>query len=380
MKLSDSPPINNTPSLRGRDSDRGNLVQKLDPVVKPRDDVRRIGVLLSNLGTPDAPTKKTVRQFLAEFLWDPYVVDKKPRWLWWLILHGIILWLRPKRVAKAYQTIWNRQAGSPLREISIAQCVALQSYFPENYRVMLGMRYGIPSIPDAMEKLKDCDEIVLLPMYPQYSISTTKSTIDSLTESLAGQNTLSLGPRLRGDKLRREFRQCKRLKFNGKLRIIASYHNLPGYIDALADSVKTFWKKHGKPDCLLLSFHGLPERYISQKNDPYYYQCLATASLLVKKLKLKQDQYRVTFQSRVGPEKWLGPYTDHVLRTLPKQGVKNVHVICPGFSADCLETLEEINMRGRALFLQHGGESFDYIPALNADVQLMKALSDRVLQ
>lgn len=299
----------------------------------------KVGVLLTNLGTPDAPTVSAVKRYLAEFLWDPYVIDK-PRWLWWLVLHGIILRIRPKKSAAAYRKIWDDKTGSPLLHYSQQQAEKLQKALPEHYTVALGMRYGKPSIRAALESLKGCEKIVVIPLYPQYSLSTTKSTLVEI------------------EKRRREF-GIENLEF------VWHYHDHPLYIEALADSVKRYWQQHSKPQLLLMSFHGLPLRYVESKGDPYQQQCYKTAELLAAKLKLTKTEYQVTFQSRVGTEPWLQPYTDKTLEALPQKGITDIQVICPGFAADCLETLEEIDLQNRTLFLQRGGKTFHYIPALN---------------
>ena len=311
-----------------------------------------IGVLLTNLGTPEAPTKKAVCCYLAEFLADPMVIDLKPRWLWWLVLHGIILRIRPKHVAHSYRQIWDVNTGSPLRYISNEQCVKLAELLGGNYKVMLGMRYGIPSISAAVAKLHGCKAIVIVPMYPQYSTTTTLSTLKAV-------------------------QACG---YQGKLEMIESYFDLPGYIDALASSITNHWGEHGNSECLVFSFHGLPERYVKEKKDPYYQQCLKTVELVVAKLNLPDSAYRIAFQSRVGRGEWLKPYVDKVVVDLAKQGVKNIAVIAPGFAADCLETLEELDIRLRHTFLNNGGEEFHYISALNDNESLITTLADKILK
>lgn len=322
----------------------------------------KTGILLTNLGTPDAPTAKAVRRYLAEFLWDPYVVDK-PRWLWWLVLHGIVLRVRPKRSAAAYQKIWDAKHGSPLLHYSKLQTEKLKRALSLNpsprvgemnqsqYTVALGMRYGNPSLTSGIQALSGCDRIMVIPLYPQYSIATTKTT------------------QVLVDKL------CRKVGIKA-VEFISEYYDHPQYIKALAESVKRYWQQQGKPQLLLMSFHGLPKRYVTEKGDPYQQQCIATGELLAKALKLDSSQYRITFQSRFGPETWLQPYTDKTLEALPQEGVTHVQVICPGFSVDCIETLEEIDMQNRAIFLEHGGKQFDYIPALNDDDMLIEALSN----
>lgn len=304
-----------------------------------------IGVLLTNLGTPDEPTPKALRRYLAEFLWDPRVVDL-PRPLWWMILHGIILRVRPARSARAYQQVWSDQ-GAPLLVIARDQLCLLHQQLdaiaPGRFHVALGMRYGNPSIASALAELKQkgVNSITVLPLYPQNSCSTTASTLDALAAAL------------------KETRAVPHVNF------IADYHDTPAYIRALADSVREHREDREPADYLLISFHGTPLRY-QQEGDPYYQQCLRTAELLAKELELKEGQWQVSFQSRFGREEWLQPYTDETLKQLPKEGVKRVEVICPGFSADCLETLEEIAVENRDIFVRAGGEAYFYIPALNS--------------
>lgn len=304
-----------------------------------------VGVLLTNLGTPDAPTPAALRRYLAEFLSDRRVVDL-PRLLWWPLLHGIILRTRPARSARAYREIWT-ETGSPLLVTSRAQQEALQQHLdetaPGRYRVALGMRYGNPSIASALEALRreGATEVRVLPLYPQNSCSTTASTLDALGTALRGTRAVP------------------------HLRFIADYHDQPRYIQALAESVRESWDKHGPADKLLFSFHGTPERYREQ-GDPYYAQCLRTAERVAGELQLEAERWQVSFQSRFGREPWLQPYTDETLEALARSGCKSVKVICPGFAADCLETLEEIAGENRERFLAAGGEAFSYIPALNA--------------
>jgi ferrochelatase len=308
------------------------------------DQAERIGVLLVNLGTPDAPTPAAVRRYLAEFLWDPRVVEQ-PRWPWWLVLHGIILRLRPRKVARNYGKIWTEQ-GSPLLVHSQAQARALQSQldasYPDRFSVSLAMRYGKPTIDHGLQQLQAAGtrRIIVLPLYPQYSATTSGSTFDAVSQIL------------------QDWRWVPDLRF------IAHYHDDETYIQALAASIREYWQQHGQADKLVFSFHGLPQRYF-RAGDPYFCECHKTARLLAETLQLDADRWQLTFQSRFGREAWLQPYTDHTLRDLARAGTSHVQVICPGFSADCLETLEEINEQNRALFLAAGGERFDYIPALN---------------
>jgi len=312
------------------------------------------GVLLANLGTPEAPTPGAVRRFLGEFLWDPRVVEM-PRPLWWLILHGVILRLRPSRVAKAYETVWTED-GSPLLSIAKKQAQALRRQLPGQLggrvEVALGMRYGNPSIEQAMSELrsKGMRRLLVLPLYPQYSATTTASIFDEVFRVLSGWRWVP------------------------ELRLIQHYHDYPPYIDALAASVREHWDSHGRPDRLLMSFHGIPRRYFDA-GDPYFCECQKTGRLLAERLELQDSDWQLTFQSRFGREEWLRPYTDHTLKALGKQGVARVAVICPGFSADCLETLEEIAEQNRELFLHAGGREFRYIPALNDRADHVQALS-----
>lgn len=306
--------------------------------------LERIGVLVVNLGTPDDPTPAAVRRFLGEFLWDPRVIEA-PRWLWWLALHGVILRIRPARSAHAYRQIWTPQ-GSPLllhsRALAAALGTALKSRL--NATVALGMSYGSPSIPDALEVLRGngARRIIVLPLYPQYSATTTASVFDRVTSEL------------------------QRWRWIPELRFITHYHDEPAYIAAIAASIQERWLFTARePGRLLFSFHGVPRRYLLA-GDPYHCQCLKTARLVSERLGLKADDWSVSFQSQVGREEWLKPYTDELLVQFAQQGRKAVTVVCPGFAADCLETLEEIVIRNRSTFFAHGGEFYDYVPALNA--------------
>ncbi len=302
------------------------------------------GVLLTNLGTPDAPVAPALRRYLAEFLWDRRVVDV-PRPLWWLILHGVILRTRPARSARLYRKVWT-EAGSPLLVIARRQHALLQqqldAHWPGRTRVVLGMRYGNPSIAAALGELRAAgvQRVLVLPLYPQNSCSTTASTLDAVAGALRATRDVPA------------------------LRFVADYHADAAYIDALVTSVREAQQGRGPVQQLLFSFHGTPERYRSE-GDPYYQQCLTTARLAAERLGLAADEWQVSFQSRFGREPWLQPYTDEVLAHMPAQGIRHVQVICPGFSADCLETLEEIAEENREVFLHAGGESFHYIPALN---------------
>jgi len=301
----------------------------------------RHGVLLTNLGTPDSSSTADVRRYLAEFLADPRIVER-PRWLWWPILHGIILRVRPRRAARAYRRIWT-PAGSPLLTIGQAQAEALQVRLGDAIPVVLAMRYGRPSIPAGLEALRrqGVSRLIVLPLYPQYSATTTGSTFDAVSAELA------------------TWREVPTLRF------ISRYHTHPAYLDALADSLREAWAEQPRADKLLFSFHGLPRRY-AEAGDPYPRKCEATARGVAERLELGADDWLLTYQSRFGPEEWLQPYTDETLRRLAAEGVTSVDVVAPGFAADCLETLEEIAMENRDLFLRAGGKAYRYIPALNA--------------
>ncbi|QYM91912.1 ferrochelatase [Dickeya zeae] len=297
------------------------------------------GVLMVNLGTPDAPTPQAVKRYLAEFLHDRRVVDLT-RLLWCPLLHGIILPTRSPRVAKLYQSVWMDE-GSPLLVYSRRQQQALAASLPD-IPVALGMSYGSPSLQSALDALlaKGVTEVTVLPMYPQYSCSTTAAVWDGVSALL------------------RNRRQIPGIRF------IRDYAEHPAYIAALKHSVEQSFLQHGVPDKLVISFHGIPQRY-ADEGDDYPKRCAATAQALAAALGLSSEQVMMTFQSRFGREAWLTPYTDETMQVLPKQGVKRIQVICPGFAADCLETLEEIKEQNRELFLHAGGESFEYIPALN---------------
>lgn len=318
-----------------------------------------LGVLVVNLGTPDAPTTGAVRRYLAEFLWDPRVIEM-PRFVWWLILHGVILRIRPKRSAHAYAKVWTEN-GSPLMHWSEKQrkglARMLEAAVPGAAHVVLGMRYGRPSIADALEQLRSANvrRLLVLPLYPQYSATTTGSVFDAVAETLSRRRWLP------------------------DLRFVTGYHDETGYIDALAASIREFWADKGRGDHLVMSFHGLPRRYL-KAGDPYHCQCQKTARLLADALFLKAEQWSISFQSRVGREEWLRPYTDEHLVELAGAGVGRVDVVCPGFSADCLETLEEIAMQNAELFAQSGGQSLEYIPALNARRDHLSFLTQLVIR
>lgn len=316
------------------------------------------GVLMVNLGTPEAPTPKAVRAYLKEFLSDVRVVDA-PRLIWWFILRAILI-IRPKPVAKAYQSVWTKD-GSPLLAISKKQAAAVKSRLKHltelNIPVELAMTYGKPSIKSASDALRrqGVERILILPMYPQYSSSTTAAIYDKLSGLLT---------------------QCPHLP---EMRWIRDYHNHPDYINALASSVKHQWEKNGQSEKLLMSFHGVPERYTT-KGDPYEHQCRKTADLLAQALNLSTDQWQCCFQSRFGREEWVKPYTDKTLIQWGEEGIKSVDIISPAFSADCLETLEEIQIENKEYFLEAGGESYNYIPALNDNPDHIEMLSQLILK
>jgi ferrochelatase len=315
----------------------------------------RLGVLLVNLGTPDAPTTPAVRRYLAEFLWDPRVIEM-PRPLWWLILHGIILRTRPAKSAHAYQKVWTPE-GSPLllESRALARAVAgrLQARFGERVRVDLAMTYGNPSIKDALERLRrdNVQRLLVLPMYPQYSATTTASIFERVTAELS------------------------RWRWIPELRVVNQYWDEDRYIGALADSIAAHWQQHGRKH-LVFSFHSIPKRYFLA-GDPYHCFCQATARRVAGRLGLEADEWSVGFQSRFGREEWVKPYVDVMLGEYAQRGPRRVTLVCPGFAADCLETVEEINMQNREAFLGAGGEAFDYVPCLNstpAQVELYEHL------
>lgn len=314
----------------------------------------KVGILLCNLGTPQAPTAKALRSYLREFLSDPRVVEI-PRIIWWFILNLIILPLRPAKSAKLYQQVWTEQ-GSPLLTYSQAQLEKLQQTMladNKNQHLLfaLGMRYGQPSIDNAIAQLieQGAEQIIVLPLYPQYCGATTGSTFDAVADTL------------------KKYRKVPQLTF------INQYQQNPLYIQALCSSIEQHIAQHGQPEKILFSYHGTPEYYRDQ-GDPYYYHCQQTTAAVQQQLQLKDEQFEICFQSRFGKTPWLKPYADDLLNSLPEQGTKNIAVICPGFAADCLETIEEIAQEGKETFLAAGGESYHYIPALNTDQQHIDAL------
>jgi ferrochelatase len=318
-----------------------------------------IGIVISNLGSPDAATEAAVRRYLAEFLWDPRVVQI-PRPLWWLILHGVVLRTRPRRSVANYRKIWTPE-GSPLIAISRRQLARLQARVKQEFGdaavVVLGMRYGNPSLPAALEELRRAGvgRLLVLPLYPQYSGATTASTHDAVARAIAAWPSAP------------------------EWRLVEHYFAMPGYIDAIVDSIRVHRAAHGAGDMLVMSFHGMPER-TRRAGDPYYDQCGATAAAIATGLGLTAEQWRMTFQSRFGSEKWLQPYTASTLQALPAAGIRRVDIVCPGFSADCLETLEEIAMLNREIFIAAGGAEYRYIPALNDSGPHIALMMDLIRQ
>ncbi|MCE9657764.1 MAG: ferrochelatase [Burkholderiales bacterium] len=313
----------------------------------------KTAVLICNLGTPDEATPKAVRRYLAEFLSDPRVVEI-PRPLWLPILHGIILRTRPAKSARKYASIWMKE-GSPLQVWTEKQALMLAGYLGQRGHPVLvrhAMRYGQPSVAAALDALRaaGAERVLVLPLYPQYAAATTASVGDAVAAWMQRSRNVP------------------------ELRFVKHYHDDPGYIGALARRVSDHWMTHGRPDRLVLSFHGLPQRSLAL-GDPYHCECLKTGRLLAERLKLREDNVVVTFQSRFGKAEWLKPYTEPTLVALAKEGVGRVDVFCPGFVADCLETLEEIDQEARAAFLAAGGKEFGYIPCLNDQHEWIAALA-----
>ena len=317
----------------------------------------RAGVLIANLGTPDAPERKPVARFLREFLSDPRVVDL-PRFLWLPLLNLVIIPLRAGRSAAAYREIWWPE-GSPLLVLTERLAERLRGRLAGRWPVEIGMRYRKPSIRSGLERLRQAgvDEVVVLPLYPQFSGTTTASIYDGVASAL------------------------RELQWHPRLRRIESYHDHPAWVAAIADSIRAYRAEHGSPDQLIFSLHGIPQRYVRQ-GDPYQRHCEESVQAIVRNLGLAEGEWLLTYQSRVGREPWLQPYTDKTLEELAKSGVRHVQVLCPGFAVDCLETLEEIAMQNRELFEEAGGDRLEYIPALNdsdAHAALMQSLFDEAL-
>jgi ferrochelatase len=319
----------------------------------------RIGILLVNSGTPEGPTAPAVRRFLRRFLADRRVVEL-PRLVWLPILYGLVLPLRPARIARKYRRIWT-EAGSPLRELSerlreaLTTTLARQVLAPLS--VELGMLYSRPSVREALGRLRfsGAQRILVVPLFPQYCGATTGAVYDQVSEEL------------------------RRWRWLPELRFVAEYHDHPGYIEALRASVAEHWSREGRTGHLLMSFHGIPERYF-REGDPYFCKCQKTARLLADELLLRDSEWSVAFQSRFGPSGWLKPYTREVLSGMPSRGARSVTVVCPGFAVDCLETLEEIAIENRECFLRAGGERFQYVPALNAQAAHAQCLGDLIIE
>jgi ferrochelatase len=315
------------------------------------------GVLLVNLGSPQAPTAPALRRYLREFLSDPRVVEL-PRAVWLPLLYTTVLTTRPRASAKRYAAIWSDE-GSPLVVHTARQAVMLRGYLGERDRARVeiewAMRYGSPSLAQGLDALRarGCDRILIVPLYPQYAGSTTGSVVDAVHATLA------------------------RVRNVPALRLVKHFHDHPGYIAALAQSVRDSWMQTGRPDMLVMSFHGVP-RFTLERGDPYHCECQATARLLAEALTLPQERYRVAFQSRFGRARWLQPYTADVLAELGRNRTGRVDVICPGFVSDCLETLEEIALEGKSIFLRAGGQAFHYIACLNERDDWVRALTDIV--
>ena len=329
-------------------------MQYLNEPAHKHGSIARTGILLIQLGTPAAPTPEAVRTYLKEFLWDPRVVEI-PRFLWWPILNLWILRKRPPESAAKYAKIWSKE-GSPLAVHTARQAALLKGYLGERLKtphvVAWSMRYGKPSIADTLVRLRDegCDRILALPMYPQYSMSTTATAFAAVFETLAKMRNMPA------------------------LRLVRSYHDHPAYIASLARNVADYWVANGRPDKLVMSFHGVPKFSLS-RGDPYHCECHKTARLLAAELGLRADQFLVSFQSRFGRTEWLKPYTIDTVRDLGKRKTGRVDVFCPGFVADCLETLEEIGIENRAAFQSAGGKAFNLIPCLNERHEWIQALA-----
>lgn len=337
-------------------------MQHDESIAHSKSSAEKTGVLITNLGSPAAATTSAVRKYLKQFLSDPRVVEI-PRWIWWPILHGIILPIRPAKSAKLYQKIWGKN-GSPLMQHTVEQCDAIkqkliqQSSSAQQKQIIVryAMRYGEPSIESAIKQLQaeGANKITVLPLYPQYSSATTGSTFDAIAKFLTKMRSLP------------------------SLNFISHYHDNPQYIQACALQIRQCWQQNGRSEKIIFSYHGLPQSTID-KGDPYYSQCTNTTRLLAKALELTESQYLQTFQSRFGKAEWLKPYTSKTLQTLPSQGINSVDIFCPGFSADCLETLEEIVVENKHYFLEAGGKNYCYIPALNANDAHIDALT-RIIQ
>lgn len=320
--------------------------------------MKKKAVILVNLGTPDAPTPKAVAGFLKQFLSDSRVVEA-PKWLWWFLLRLVIIPLRARKVARSYSEIWWEE-GSPLRVITHRQVDALQQHLTAGLgdnalRVAAAMTYGGPSLAETVKELlsEGVEKFLVVPMYPQYSGSTTGAIYDQLADLT---------------------KACRNVP---DITVVKSFQTLPKYIDSLAEIVRDSWAKNGRHEKLLMSFHGVPQEYVD-KGDPYYQHCEETAEALAERLDLGAEQWAMSFQSRFGPKKWLQPYTDDQLRIWVQEGIKSVDVISPAFTADCLETLEELNITYREFFLENGGEHYQYIPCANDAPTFIEGLSGLV--
>lgn len=319
----------------------------------------KVGILLANLGTPDAPTAKALRPYLRQFLSDRRIVEI-PRIIWWFILNCIILVIRPKKSAEKYASVWTKE-GSPLLVHAQKQATLLRGFLGQRikspFAVELGMSYGNPSMQSAIDKLKaqHCDRILVFPLYPQYAASSTASALDAVWRILLKTRNMPA------------------------IRTIKHYHDHPAYIAALAQSVRDHWRINGKPSKLVMSFHGVPKAHL-MNGDPYHCECHKTGRLLAEALALSKDEYLVAFQSRFGKQEWLKPYLANTLETLGKEKTARIDVICPGFSSDCLETLEEIAMEGKHIFQSHGGGDYHYIPALNESEPWIHAMTAIALE
>lgn len=322
-------------------------------------DQLKVGILLANLGTPDAPTAKALRPYLRQFLSDTRIVEI-PRVIWWFILNCIILVVRPKKSAEKYASVWTKE-GSPLLVHAQKQALLLRGFLGQKikspFTVELGMSYGNPSMQSAIDKLKaqHCDRILILPLYPQYAASSTASALDAVWRTLLKTRNMPA------------------------IRTIKHYHDHPAYIAALAQSVRDHWRTNGKPNKLVMSFHGVPKAHL-MNGDPYHCECHKTGRLLAEALELNKDEYLIAFQSRFGRQEWLKPYLANTLEALGKAKTNRIDVICPGFSSDCLETLEEIAMEGKHIFQSNGGSEYAYIPALNENEAWINAMTAIALE
>jgi len=330
-----------------------------EPVKFSHSELPKVGVLLTNLGTPDEPTPEALKRYLKEFLWDPRIVEI-PRPIWWFILNGIILKTRPAKSAEAYKSIWT-ETGSPLLSISKKQRAAVEANLSKRVKcplvVSLGMRYGNPSIESALTELRQANvqKLVVLPLYPQSAAASTLSTFDAVAKTY------------------------EQWRYIPETRFINHYHDNADYIASLVKSIQQFWDENGKPEQLMFSFHGIPKRAL-YAGDAYYCQCQKTARLISEALNLEEEKWIVVFQSRFGREKWLQPYASDTLEKLGKEGLDSIDVVCPGFSADCLETLEEMAVENKEVFKQAGGGQYRYISALNDNDDHIQMISNLLFQ